>query len=411
MFDLTTEDKLFNEFVPKGVTAEIKARSKFFDRVKKNYSKVEIGGKYAKERLLMAGSQATGARSDSSYPTAQESTPGETLIYIKRAQMFSMKFDGLALESQQKGGAAMDAFDFEQEGLFIQVAEDLSRQLMLDGSGHLCQVNGAVAADTTVVVDSPFYAKATLFLKENRVIDIDPAHTANYADDAVIDSITDDVTFETTANITVDTDDWIFGQDTYTASEAAGKGEMMGLEGIIRYTDPPAPNAAAGLQGLLVANYPQWKAGYVNAVGGAITETEMTKVCDELSLYAMPTVILTNHGVRRAYANLLTSYKGIYNQKVLWGGWSGLPFVYDGRELPVVPDRFVPDGTMYFLSEKHLTLYHTTPGIIKFEQGDSGRYLQKVANKNEYVAEGHFFGNLGTNLRKAFGKLQTITEA
>ena len=409
MFDLTTEDKLFNEFVPKGVTAEIKARSKMFDRVKKDYSKVELGGKYAKIRLLMAGSQATGASSTSSYPTPQESTPGEAFIYIKRAQMFSMKFDGLALESAKKGGAAMDAFDFEQEGLFIQVAEDLSRQLLLDGSGHICQINDADPddGDKTVTVDSPFYAKATIFVKAGRVLVLD---AAGAADELTVDEVTDTtIKFLTEPDAGVANNEWIHGWNTYTAAEAAGKGEMMGLEGIISYADPPVPNDG-GLQGLPVATYPEWKAGYVNNVAGDLTETEMTKVLDELSLYAMPTVILTNHGVRRFYADLLTSYKGIYNQKVLWGGWAGLPFVYDGKELPVVADRFVPDGTMYFLSEKHLTLYHTTPNIIKFEQGDSGKYLQKVAQKNEYVAEGHFFGNLGTDLRKAFGKLYGLNE-
>ena len=409
MFDLTTEEKLFNEFIIPGVTAEIKARSKLFDRVKKNYKKVDVSGKYAKQKLLLAGSQATGARSNSTYPTAQESSVDEAIIYIKRAQMFSMQFDGLALESARGKGTPVDAFNFEQEGLFIQVSEDLSRQLMLDGSGHLCQVNGAVSNSKTVNVDSPYYAKATIFLKANRVIDGDPAN--GDIDSVAISKVDSDTKITLASAQTIDDDDWLYGEDTYTANETWGKGEMMGLAGIISDADPPAPNDS-GLQGLAVATYPEWKA-YVDSSGSArnLTETMMTKAFDEISMYAEPSVILTTHGVRRFYANLLTSYKGIYNQKVLWGGWSGLPFIYDGREIPVVVDKFVPDGWMFIISEKHLTLYTTTPGIISFEKGTAGRYMQKVAGKNEYVAEGHFFGNMGTDLRRAFGLIKDLNES
>lgn len=412
MFDLTTEDKLFKEYIIPGVVAEIMARSKLFERITKNYKKVDVSGKYAKQKLLMAGSQATSARSTAEYPTAQESTPAESIVYIKRAQMFQMKFDGLALESAAGGGTPLDPFDFEQKGLFIQLADDLSRQLMLDGSGHLAQVNGAVAAATTVTVDSPYYANATLHLKAARVIDIDPAHTGNYADAAVVDSITDALNFETTANITVDDDDWIYNEGVYTATEGAGLGEMMGLDGIIRTTDPPAPNASAGLQGLLVATYPEWVA-YQDDNSGTprdLTEVMITKALDEVTMYAKPTVLLANHGVRRFYADLLTSYKAIHNQTVLWGGWSGLPFYYDGMELPMVADKFVPDGSIYIVSEGNLTLYHTAPKIITFEKGDAGKYLQKVAGWNQYVAEGHFFGNMGTDLRRAFGVIKDLNE-
>lgn len=421
MFDIVTEEKLFNEFIIPGVSAEIKARSKLFDRIKKVSKKTDMSGKYAKQKLLLAGSQATGARNDSSYPAPQESSIDEAIIRIKRAQMFSMKFDGFALEAAKGKGTPVDSFDFEQEGLFIQVSEDISRQLMLDGSGHLAQVNGAVAQGaTTVVVDSPFYAKATKFLKANRVIDFYVAADTSADGSATskkIASITDDTHFELAAGV-VDVggildDDWIHGDKTWGGTtEVAAKGEMMGLDGIIRATDPPSPNAAAGLQGLLVATYPTWKS-YVDDNSGTLrdlTEVMLIKALDEISYFGKPSVLLTTHGVRRFYGDLLTKYKGIYNQKVLWGGWSGVPVIYDGREIPMVPDKFTPDGSIYLVSEKNLTLYTITPGIITFEKGTAGRYLQKVAGHNEYVAEGHFFGNLGVNSRKPFGVIKDLNE-
>jgi len=94
----------------------------------------------------------------------------------------------------------------------------------------------------------------------------------------------------------------------------------------------------------------------------------------------------------------------------MWGGWSGLPFYYDGREIPVVSERFVPDGNALLLSNENLTMHVLNPSLITWEKGDASNILQKVANKNEYVAEGHFFGNLGTGLRPGFGRIEDLQE-
>jgi hypothetical protein len=417
LFDKTTQDALFNEYITPGVTAEIVSRSKLWANIRKSWKQIEPHGRYARQKLLMASTEATGARSDASYPTAQESTPGEAKVYIKRAQMFSLKWDGLALEASSKGGTPISAMEFEKKGLFIRMADDLSRQLMLDGSGRVAQANGAGVATATLTLDSPWYAGTTTargpsrFLKADRVIDVYLA-SASEVDSIAITSV-DSATQVTLASVQTWTDDaWVFNEDAFTATEGMGTGEMMGLMGICDDADPPLPNATAGLQGLLVASYPEWIA---NVFGNSGTDRElsedlMIQVMDECEDYSQIDVILTSPGVRRKYFALMKDYVTLPNQKVMWGGFSGLKFDYDGREIPVVMEKFVPDGKMLFLDSSQLTIHTLNPNIITWEKGDAGGILQKVANYNQYVAEGHIFANLGTGHRRGFGLLEDITE-
>ena len=106
---------LFNEFISKGVTNLIRKKSKVFDQVRKDWSKIDVEGLYAKQKLMLAGSESTGASSTPAYPTPQQSTPGTTIVYIKRAQMFSMGFDGFALEAAARKGAEMPPLDLRRK--------------------------------------------------------------------------------------------------------------------------------------------------------------------------------------------------------------------------------------------------------------------------------------------------------
>lgn len=404
MFNITDQAKLFNEYLTPGVIAEIRSLSKLWDRLKKS-DKIEAHGLYAKQKLMSAGGTSTRASSNSTYPTAVSSTPQWSLVYMKRAQMFTMQFDGFSLELAAKKGAEMDPIEFEKKGLFINQADDLSRQLMLDGGGNLCVVNGGVSGSKTVIVDSPFYADATKFLKVGQILDVYLAGSKQ-VDSGIVESVDSATQFKFTATQTITDNAVVKQEDVYTATEGAGLGEMMGLDGIIRDTDPPLPNAAAGLQGILVANDPNWKC-YVNSNGGVkrdLTEDLLTACIDESEPFCRISVMLTSHKVRRVWASYLSNFKSLVNQKSLWGGWSGLPFIYDGREIPLIVDKYVPDGCIYGLDEDMLNLYVTKVGQeITWEKGDAGGILQKVAGKNEYVAEGHIFANIGTPFRKAVG--------
>ena len=418
--NITEQESLFNEFISKGVTNLIRKKSKVFDQVRKDWSKIDVEGLLAKQKLMLAGSESTGASSSPAYPTPQQSTPGHTIVYIKRAQMFSMGFDGFALEAAARKGAEMPPLDFEKEGLFIRMADDISRQLMGDGSGRIA-IAGAGNSTDTITVSHDYFAKATKFLRATRYIDI-----YTDADPGVAQSVVAQVKSVDVANnqITLEaTETWVSGSFIFnkgvwfsTMNEGAGLGEMMGLCGILDDGDPPLPNDA-GLQALPVATNPAWKAQvFDNPMGSGGTDRDIEEdlfiqVLDEVEDYAAVDVILVSPGVYRSYYDLLISYKTLPNQKKLWGGWTGLVFIYNGREIPVVSEKFVPDGYAFFISNKNLILHVMTPNMIQWERGLGGAgILKQVTGRHEYVAEGHMYMNLATGLRPGFGVLRDIAE-
>ena len=422
--NISDQEDLFNEFISKGVTNLIRSKSKVFDQVRKDWSKIDVEGLYAKQKLMLAGSESTGAASTPAYPQPQQSTPGNTIVYIKRAQMFSMGFDGFALEAAARKGAEMPPLDFEKEGLFIRMADDISRQLIGDGSGRVAKA-GAGTGTATMTVSHPHFAKATKFLRATRWFDLytdaDPGVQEGAA--AGVGDQVDKV--DTNTQITLKASDstwssgsWIFNRNVWFAgmNEAGGQGEMMGLLGIISNADPPLPNDA-GLQGLPVLTNAAWKAQvFDNPLGTGGTDREIEEdlfiqVLDEVESYATVDVILVSPGVYRSYFALLTSYKTLPNQKKLWGGWSGLVFIYNGREIPVVADNFIPDGHAFFISNKNLILHVMTPNMIQWERGLGGAgILKQVSGRHEYVAEGHMYMNLATGLRPGLGLLKDIKE-
>lgn len=410
MFDISTEAKLFNEYITPGVVAQICAQSKLWDRIKKS-DKLELGGKVAKQKVRIGNSQSARAANNSTYPTAGQSTPEETLIYLKRAMMLSMQFDGFALESAGNKGAGMDPEAFEKEGLFETVADDLSRQVMMDGTGHLCRANGAGSPGTTLTVDHPYFADATKFLEVGKKIDAYPDSSSTISINSATIATVPSTTTCTIGSSTWADNDWILNEDVVAHSEAAGTGEMMGLLGIVSASDPPYPNASLGLQGLLVASYPDWKAISSSNSGGkrALTEDLLASVIDQVQL-GSTTVMLITQKLRRVWATLLRDYK-LTDSKTMWGGWAGMPYYYDGKEIPMVVDKFVPDGTIIGIDESKFTLYVTKKNAeITWEKGRDGSILQKVANKNEYVAEGHIFANLGVSVRKCNFILSDLSE-
>lgn len=414
-FNIADQVELFNEFLAPGVVAEWRTYSKFFDMCKKDWKHVDVSGKFAKQRISLYGSQSFGARSDAGYPAASQGKAEKAIIYMKRAEMFSLGFDGMALEAARtRTGAAVDPVDFEKEEQYKEIADDISRQLVGDGSGRIAQCKGAGSNTDTLVIDSPYFAHPAKFLKPGRKIDVYKAdHTTKEVDGVKITAVnyeTDTLTLE--SNQTWTDDSWVFSEKAVTATEGNGLGEMMGLMGIISNADPPIPNAATGLQQLLVANYPAWKAQVFDhgGVEREIVEDLFVQAVMRLERFTTIDVILVSPGVYRAWFSLLASYKTLPNQKKMWGGWTGLPFYHAGREIPVVADEFVPDGCALLLSMNNLLLHILTPGMITWEQGTAGGILQKVADYNRFKAEGHFFGNLGTPLRPGFGIIKDIKE-
>ena len=411
-FNIGDQVKLFNEFVSKGVDMLIASMSMIYGNIRKDWEQIEPHGKYAKQRATVKGSQSHGARSDASYPESQTSTPEEMLVYIKRAQMFSMGFDGLSLEAAAKGGAALKPEDFEQEALFIGISDDLSRQLVMDGSGRLCQVKTGGSLQEHPV-KSPYFAEATKFIRDDRHLESYDA-TSGAGNIGQVLQVMSATVIKLTEAVDLTIDDYLFNEKAHADSEGAGLGETMGLTGIISDADPPYPNAALGLQGVKVVDVPVWKANVLEhgGVKRPVVDDLFYQACKKAERFGKVDVILVAEDVYRAYAANQLSYKSLPNQTEFWGGFSGLVFIYKGRRIPVLDDPYIPDGFAFFISSNNLVIHVLNPNVVTWERGVHG-ILKQVEGYNRYKAEGHIFMNLGVKNRRAFTvvkDLQGITD-
>lgn len=414
-FTIEDEEKLFEDFLTPGVTEEIRQESKLWSEV--DFSDdLEMGGYTFRQKVRTKTSQAARASNSDNYPAAQESTPAEVLGYLKRSMMFSLEFSGFALDTAMKkgaGGAAMAPFQFEESGIMITVKDDLARQLMWDGSGRLCQAKGQGSTTATLIVDSPYLKKQpTKFLKEDRVIDAyDPADDSHDIDSIAVDSVDSDTQVTLASNQSWADDCWIYNEDVWQKTEAPGKGEMMGLLGIADDADPPT----GALQGLDVSTYPMWKA-WVWDNGGTprplsddllILAVQKAKKWGDISNMFM----LITEKIERVWIQHLKSYN-VQNTNILWGGFHAVPFYYAGKQLPMVPDEYVPDGMIIGGDKKKLTIYVTQKGKeVTWEKGlYGGGRLRQLEGKNRYAAYGHIFANMGVSVRKAFFRIEDIQE-
>jgi hypothetical protein len=414
-FTIEDEDKLYEDFLNPGVVAEVAQESKLWDQV--DFSDdLQMGGYTFRQKVMVKVSKAARASNDDNYPSAQKTTPAEVIGHLKRSMMFSLEFSGFALDTALKkgtGGSVMDPFKFEETGIMITVREDLARQLMWDGSGRLCQAKGQGTTSTTLIVDSPYLKKQpTKFLKEDRVIDAyDPADDSHDIDSIAVETQDSDTQVTLVSAQSWADDCWIYNEDVWKKTEAPGEGEMMGLLGIASDANPPT----GALQQLDVTAYPMWKAWrwHNNGTPRPLSEDLLILAVQKAKKWGdiNKMFMLITEKIERVWISFLKSYQ-IQNTNILWGGWHAVPFYYGGKQIPMVPDEYVPDGMIIGGDKSKLTIYVTQKGKeVTWEKGlYGGGRLRNLEGKNRYGSYGHIFSNMGVSVRKAFFRIEDIQE-
>ena len=140
---------------------------------------------------------------------------------------------------------------------------------------------------------------------------------------------------------------------------------------------------------------------------GTITETVIQEAIDTLEENAGSRVnfIVCSSGVKRAYQKALAAYKRNIDVMELKGGYKALS--YNG--IPVVSDRFCPDGTMYLLNTDDFALHQLCDW--KWLEGEDGRVIKQVANKPVYSATLVKYADLICTRPCGQAMLSGITEA
>lgn len=170
--------------------------------------------------------------------------------------------------------------------------------------------------------------------------------------------------------------------------------EITGIEGIFSNTS---------LYGLTKADN-KWLNPYVNSETVYLSDAEIQKVIDHLEDHSNSNInyIATSKPTRRLYQEYLGAYRRNIDVTELKGGFKTI--TYNG--IPVVGDRFIPEGVMYFLNTDDFTLYEMCDW--KWLEDEQGRILKQVPNYAAYSATLVKYAELVCDRPGGQGKLAKI---
>lgn len=270
--------------------------------------------------------------------------------------------------SQNNAGAFVDLLNAEMEGLVKASAFNLGRMLYGDGSGYLTELVSHATSDMFFVV------KDTRNLIEGMVVQIYDSVDNNYPGNytgriTYIDRANKKVFVDKkyTTEVTSDTD------GMYFVIQGSRNNEITGLKSIFSKTGT--------LYGLDRANYP-WLTAYTEENVGDIDEIKIQKAIDAIEENTGSSIdfITCSAGVKRAFQEYMTTFKRNIDVLDLAGGYKAMS--YNG--IPLVSDRFVPEGEMYLLNSKDFTLHQLCDW--QWLEAEDGRIIRQKQGYPSFTA-------------------------
>lgn len=290
--------------------------------------------------------------------------------------------------SENNVGAFVNLLNAEMDGLIKASSFNFGRMLFGDGSGVLCTVSSV--SGNTVTADS------VKNLIEGMVVDFldDGSAIAGAAGRRITGVDRDNKTFTVTGSAL----DEAIAAGNAVCVQGSYNLELTGLGAIFQTT--------GSLYGLDRATH-KWMIPYIKTKVGAISETVIQTAIDRLEETAGSRVdfIVCSWGVKRALQKHLSENKRNIDVTELAGGYRSI--TYNG--IPVVADRFCPDGTMYLLNTSDFCLHQLCDW--KWLEGDDGRILRQVAGKPLYTATLVKYADLICTRPCGQAMLSGITEA
>ncbi len=264
--------------------------------------------------------------------------------------------------SENNSGAFVNLLEAEMDGLVKASKFNFGRMLFGDGTGVIAKAvthNGNVVTVDTVknvmegmVVDviSP---TSGMVVSGRRITEVDRENKTITLSGAPI------------VSATITPNDYVTVQGSYN-KELTGLGAIFG--------------DSATLYGLERARN-KWLKPYKKTTT-TITDEVIQKAIDHMEEVAGSTAdfIVCSAGVKRAYQNYLAKHKCNVDVMELQGGYKAIS--YNG--IPIVSDRFCPEGTMYVLNTKDFHLHQLCDW--RWLEGDDGRVIKQVAGKPVYTA-------------------------
>lgn len=300
---------------------------------------------------------------DGELPGAASNNYAQFVLTLKNLYGTIEISDKAIRASQNSAGAFVNLLEAEMEGLIKASRFNFGRMLFGDGSGVIAkaasQAGNVITVDSVknviegMVVDVVSATSKSVTVSARRITDVDrSAKTVTLSGASIAAS-------------TVAEGDYLTVQGSY-GNELTGLGAIFG--------------SSEKLYGLTRAAN-KWLTPY-KATASVITDVVIQKAIDTLDEVAGSAAdfIVCSAGVKRAYQEYLVTNRSNVDVMNLQGGYKAIS--YNG--IPIVSDRFAPDGTMYILNTSDFHLHQLCDW--RWLEGDDGRVIKQVANKPVYTA-------------------------
>lgn len=306
--------------------------------------------------------------------------------------------------SESNEGAFKTAFKQEMDDTVLTSKIDHNIAAFGDGSGTMATVRtNTAAAETALPVST------TINFRGSEIFDvvatdttvISPAHTVT-----AIDRSGRSLTISPALADAVTTSHFLVRASSDSTIAVPNNSQNKAIQGLASIV------AASGtLHSVNPTTYPFWKS-YANAVGGAISDTVLRAAKDDVGFESgidlesgNDFAIITTRGIRRRYADTLTSVKRFNDAQsvTLHGGFKTVMF----DENPIFVDDQCPTGSVYGLSLKDLFWAQLSDWDWMEEDG---KVLKWESRKDRYTAVLYKYCQLGTTRRNGHFRLTTVTD-
>ena len=388
--NLTNADKALKSFYLDAVSEQLNSKANpLLSMIEKSTD--DVWGKEVRKLAIYGMNGGIGAGTeDGDLPDATGNNSEQFVVTLKNLYGTIEISDKAVRASENNSGAFVSLLNSEMEGLLKASAFNFGRMLFGDGSGTL----GKVTAITSGVITLDSVKNVI----EGMVVDFRTSggEAISGADGRRILAV-DRKNKKITVSGTTLTTDTVAANSIVTV-QGSYNNEITGLKAI--FSD------SGSIYGLSRSTH-SWLIPYIRTSAGSVSEVMIQTAIDEIEAQSGGNVdlIVCSWGVRRALQALFATNRRAIDVVELAGGYKAMS--YNG--IPIVADRFCPDGTMYLLNTADFTLHQLCDW--QWLEGDDGKVLKQVAGKPVYSATLVKYADLICARPNGQGMISGITEA
>ncbi len=355
-----------------------------------NKSTNDVWGKEVRKLATYGINGGVGAGTeDGSLPVSAGNNYKQFVTTLKNLYGVIEISDKAIRASENNAGAFVSLLNSEMESLIRASSFNFGRMLFGNGSGKL--------ANATKVVSGQILVDSTKNIIEGMIIDVRDSKGNIHSEISgrKILQIDREANLVSISGGTIA--DSTLPEGTMITVQGSFDNEITGLDALFN---------SSTLYGLAKEEN-AWMNSYKKENVGDISEIVIQTALDTIEENSGKGVnfIVCSWGVRRALQQLFATNKRVIDNMELNGGFRAIS--YNG--IPIVADRFCPEGTMYLLNTNDFTLHQLCDW--QWLADDDGKVLKQVPGKPVYTATLVKYADLICARPNGQGVLTGITEA